>query len=91
MAVEIHGEPRPLAGAVNTALFRMAQEALTNTIKHANARQAWLRLRYAPDLVTLTIEDDGVGFDAERKAGSERGVCSAWKNAPTCWAGPCRS
>ncbi len=68
VAVEIHGEPCPLAGAVNTALFRMAQEALTNTVKHANARQAWLRLRYASDSVTLTIEDDGVGFDAERKS-----------------------
>jgi signal transduction histidine kinase len=73
VAVEIHGEPRPLAGAVNTALFRMAQEALTNTIKHANARHAWLRLRYAPDSVTLTIEDDGIGFNAARK-----GKVGAW-------------
>jgi len=73
VAVEIHGEPRPLAGAVNTALFRMAQEALTNTIKHANARHAWLRLRYDRDSVTLTIEDDGIGFNAARK-----GKVGAW-------------
>jgi len=67
VAVEIHGDPRPLPGAVNTALFRMAQEALTNTVKHANARHAWLRLRYGTEAVTLTIEDDGVGFDTVRK------------------------
>ncbi len=73
VAVEIHGEQCALPGAVNTALFRMAQEALTNTVKHANARQAWLRLHYAPDSVTLTIEDDGVGFDTVRK-----GKAGAW-------------
>jgi signal transduction histidine kinase len=73
VAVEIHGEPCPLAGPVNTALFRMAQEALTNTVKHAQASHAWLRLRYAPDSVTLTIEDDGVGFEAVRK-----GKAGAW-------------
>jgi signal transduction histidine kinase len=66
--VEIQGEPRALAGPVNTALFRMAQEALTNTVKHARARQAWLRLRYGADSVTLTIEDDGIGFDTDRKS-----------------------
>ncbi len=73
VTVEINGEPRPLTGAVNTALFRMAQEALTNTIKHASARQARLRLNYGTESVTLTVEDDGVGFDTLR-----RGKIGAW-------------
>jgi signal transduction histidine kinase len=63
VAVEIHGDPRSLPPAVNTALFRLAQEALTNTVKHANANHAWLRLHYAAESVTLTMEDDGIGFD----------------------------
>jgi len=73
VSVEINGEPRPLTGAVNTALFRMAQEALTNTIKHASATQAKLRLNYGIESVTLTVEDDGVGFDTVR-----RGKIGAW-------------
>jgi signal transduction histidine kinase len=68
VAVEISGEPRPLPAAVNTALFRMAQEALTNTVKHAQASHARLRLRYAPERVELTAEDDGLGFDPVRRA-----------------------
>jgi signal transduction histidine kinase len=71
--VEIRGEPRPLNGAVNTALFRMAQEALTNTVKHAHARRAELHLLYGEQAVTLTVEDDGEGFDAAR-----RGKLGAW-------------
>lgn len=68
VSVEIRGEPRPLSGAVNTALFRMAQEALTNAVKHAQARQAVLHLRYGEQEVALTVEDDGVGFDTVRRA-----------------------
>jgi signal transduction histidine kinase len=68
VSVEIRGDPRPLSGAVNTALFRMAQEALTNAVKHAHARQAVLHLRYGEQAVALTVEDDGVGFDTARRA-----------------------
>jgi len=72
VSVEIRGEPRPLNGAVNTALFRMAQEALSNTVKHGRAHQASIRLIYGDDLVTLAVEDDGVGFDpgGRRKLGA---------------------
>lgn len=73
VSVEIGGDPRPLDGAVNTALFRMAQEALTNTVKHARAQQVHLRLRYGLDGVTLAVEDDGIGFDRGR-----RGKTGAW-------------
>ena len=73
VAVEIHGDPRALPPAVNTALFRLAQEALSNTVKHANANHAWLRLHYASESVTLTMEDDGIGFDTLR-----RGKIGAW-------------
>jgi signal transduction histidine kinase len=52
-----------LDSAVSTALFRVAQEALTNIIKYAQARTAWIRLQFAAQEVKLEVEDDGVGFD----------------------------
>ncbi|WP_043284963.1 cache domain-containing protein [Paraburkholderia oxyphila] len=53
----------PLPDAVNTVLFRIAQEALTNIVKHAGARRAALTLEIAQNSVTLTIADNGRGFD----------------------------
>jgi len=57
---------RPLPPAVQSSLFRIVQEALTNCVKHARARNIAIRLSsaHAP-LISLTIVDDGVGFDAE--------------------------
>jgi ligand-binding sensor domain-containing protein/signal transduction histidine kinase len=45
-------------------LFLAVKEALTNVVKHAGAREVWLRLRQDHDSLTLVIEDDGCGFDA---------------------------
>ncbi len=61
--VEISGEPRPIDPLTNTALFRVAQEALTNVVKHAQATTAKVRLCYEPDAIVLQVEDDGCGFD----------------------------
>ncbi len=48
-----------------TTLYRVAQEALTNVARHAAARHVSLLLERRSDLVSLIIEDDGSGFDAE--------------------------
>ncbi|CAB3756105.1 hypothetical protein LMG29542_02776 [Paraburkholderia humisilvae] len=56
----------PLPDAVNTVLFRIAQEALTNIVRHAHASKAVLALAMSTQTVTLTVEDDGCGFDVER-------------------------
>src|SRR3989442_8909603 len=48
------------------ALFRIAQEALTNVAKHANAKRVWLRLEADAEHMLLTIRDDGAGFDTTR-------------------------
>jgi signal transduction histidine kinase len=45
-------------------LYRIAQEALHNTVKHARARQVVLRLEQTADGMTMHVGDDGVGFDA---------------------------
>ncbi|MHB0878003.1 MAG: GAF domain-containing protein [Anaerolineae bacterium] len=58
------GEPDPrLPSSLETALFRIAQEALTNVAKHAAAMHAVVSVMAEPGLVRLTVADDGAGFD----------------------------
>lgn len=71
VSVEVVGEERDLSGPVKLALFRVAQEAVTNVIKHANATTAWILLRYGPLDVTVRIADNGCGFDTERQRSGE--------------------
>ena len=54
---------RPLSSAVEHHLLRIAQEAITNTVKHAGARNLDIALTYSPEQVRLTIADDGQGFE----------------------------
>ena len=61
-SLEVDGE-RELPPAVQIALFRIAQEALNNVVKHSGARRAWVHLRAEAGLVELSITDDGRGFD----------------------------
>lgn len=65
ISVEIAGELTELAPEVKIGLFRIAQEALTNILKHADAQHAKVRLTYAPEAVQLEVEDDGCGFDLQ--------------------------
>ncbi len=60
--VTTHRLPRPL----ETTLYRIAQEALSNVVKHAHARQVSVLLEQQPTQVQLIIEDDGQGFDVEQ-------------------------
>lgn len=52
-----------LRGAVETALYRVVQEALTNATKHAKAREITIQIRRTGKVVCCSIQDDGVGFD----------------------------
>ncbi len=69
---EVTGEARPLPSEVRIALFRVAQEAINNTIKHAEARTAQLRLLYQHNEVSVSVEDDGVGFNLQKLEGTSR-------------------
>jgi signal transduction histidine kinase len=60
---ETTGEPKPMLADVEVALFRVAQEALTNVAKHAKASRVGLTLSYMDDVVLLDVRDDGVGFE----------------------------
>ncbi|WP_166355745.1 sensor histidine kinase [Phytoactinopolyspora limicola] len=57
--LEVTGEPRPLPAAVDLAVYRVAQEALTNTRKHAGRVRARVRLNYEPDAIEIEVADDG--------------------------------
>jgi DNA-binding NarL/FixJ family response regulator/signal transduction histidine kinase len=61
----VHGAEGPLAPDVTIGLFRVAQEAFHNIEKHAAARHAILGLDFEADVVALTVEDDGVGFNPD--------------------------
>ncbi|MCS6847144.1 MAG: GAF domain-containing sensor histidine kinase [Anaerolineae bacterium] len=54
---------QPLPARVETALYRIAQEALANAARHARARRVALHLTIALDQAAMIVEDDGVGFD----------------------------
>jgi PAS domain S-box-containing protein len=53
-----------VAAAIETACFRVAQEALTNVVRHARARNVWVQLHKNAGALHLFLRDDGAGFDA---------------------------
>jgi signal transduction histidine kinase len=61
VTVEIGGEPRELPPSVDTAAYRIIQEALTNARKHAGPARASVLLAYTEDGITMRIDDDGTG------------------------------
>jgi len=60
-----------LPEAVEMALFRIVQEALTNVARHARARLVCVEMTVEPHRVICTIQDNGRGFDPERAFGAE--------------------
>ncbi len=59
------GRQQRLRPELETALFRIAQEAINNVVKHAHAREVRIRLIWELQQVVLEVEDDGQGFDME--------------------------
>jgi two-component system NarL family sensor kinase len=76
VAVRIEGDERELPDEVKTALFRVAQESLTNVAKHAQAQHVELVLAFDPrGGVRMSVTDDGQGFDsAAVHVHPERGI-----------------
>ena len=59
--LRIEGDPEPLPASVDLTAYRLAQEGLTNAIKHARAQRAEVVVRYGDGHVELTVTDDGTG------------------------------
>ena len=71
LRVETHtqGEPTTLAPEIENGLFRITQEALQNVRKHARAANVDVTLDWSDSHLTLTVQDDGQGFDPASLAG----------------------
>jgi signal transduction histidine kinase len=73
LAVELAtvGEPRALPAIVDLAAYRIVQEGLTNTLRHAGAAGARIEIRYGRDVLEVHVTDDGRGAPA--RAGERNG------------------
>jgi len=65
-SIESVGGEKRLPSEIETALYRIVQEALTNVAKHADADEVSLRLNHHHDRIIVSIEDDGRGFDLNK-------------------------
>ncbi len=70
----------PLPDAHRLALYRAAQEALTNVQRHAQARDVWLQLAHQDGALTLTVADNGVGLPAHSEQAGF-GLRGLWERA----------
>ena len=63
--LSVSGDPRPLPAGVDISAYRIVQEALTNTLKHAGRASASVGVSYRPGEVELSIRDDGAAGPGE--------------------------
>ena len=61
VGLSIEGTPAPLPAGLDLSAYRIVQEALTNSLKHAGPARAHVTVRYQPDILELTVSDDGLG------------------------------
>jgi signal transduction histidine kinase len=77
LRVEFFADPalERVDAAIETACFRVAQEALTNAVRHARARTVSVELDRTPEVLHLVVRDDGIGFDvATAQQGASLGL-----------------
>jgi signal transduction histidine kinase len=55
----------PLSPDVEQCIYRVAQEAVTNAVKHANAKKLTVKLEFIEGQATLSVSDDGIGFNVD--------------------------
>jgi two-component system NarL family sensor kinase len=70
----VSGGNQPLPPRVETGLYRIAQEAVNNACRHAEASQIIIKLLATPQVVSLLVEDDGIGFDVDDVSSSRFGL-----------------
>ena len=64
-ALTVQGDPVELSPGLDLAAYRIAQEGLTNALRHSGARHATVTLRWSPTHLDVEVEDDGRGVPAE--------------------------
>ena len=70
----VEGTARPLPQGVDLSAYRIVQEALTNTIKHAGRVRSRVTLRYGDDELVVEVKDDGPGPAADAREGAGHGL-----------------
>ncbi len=68
------GTTSPVPLSIDVNAYRVVQESLTNTLKHAGPANATVMLRYTPTILSISIVDDGRGSAADPPAGSGQGI-----------------
>jgi two-component system NarL family sensor kinase len=81
IGVQVSGVPRRLSADIESNLLRIAQEAMTNAIKHANARVIGIQLRFEARRVVLRVRDDGRGFHLQQMGTSHFGLAGMQERA----------
>jgi signal transduction histidine kinase len=71
--LEVQGQPRRLPSEAEITLFRIAQEALTNIVRHAGASQVRLALEFGDEAAAVDIRDNGRGFDVRDMLDTDNG------------------
>jgi len=90
IAIEVQGpEGVRLPPAVETALYRIVQEALTNATRHARPRHVHVDVAHEPARVTCSVRDDGAGFDPGVVANGRSGVGLVNMRERVCALGGC--
>jgi ligand-binding sensor domain-containing protein/signal transduction histidine kinase len=64
MSFQVHGIYRPLSNQIEEQIFRVAQEAINNSIRHARARRIEVTLTFDQQMLLLSVWDDGCGFNS---------------------------
>ncbi|MGW0436107.1 sensor histidine kinase [Micromonospora sp. NPDC003197] len=72
IALDVAGDPAAVPAPIALAAYRIVQESLTNTVKHANANRSMVRLHCTSDVVEVEVTDNGA--TAEPKVGSGHGI-----------------
>ena len=73
-----HGNKPQLTSDIRAVVFRIAQEAINNVVRHANASKIDIQLDYSEDNVYLRVEDNGQGFNTDVVLKKKPGKPTAW-------------
>jgi len=78
-----HETPHDLDRETSLCLYRVAQEALHNVVKHSQARRALIELRTENPKLWLRVSDDGIGFATEREPATSLGLINMGERLKT--------
>ncbi len=79
--VAVNGAPRPVSSGASLTAYRVVQESLTNTIRHAGPTKATVRLDWSTDALTIQVDDDGAGTEPVPPAADGSGLAGLRERA----------